>query len=542
MVGAFSGIHPAPLTKVAPMPYPLRPHVALALVVAACATSVAACKAEQTCGLQVTIVSPGAPTATRVVFQIFGSDGRTLLLTRTHLGSLAPGRRTFALLAIDAKLAGAVQVSGVAYDASNCPLVSSPATAATLAAGKLTSAAMDLVFTTGSCGGGGPDGAAGDDGGAEADGGVDGEAVAADAGADGAYWTPVVSDFLASDEPSNPTLAPLSATQTYLAWTRRRDNGFAIGASNEPMETGLLPNLPVASTIYGGAALVRDDSSTPHPYVAWAADGQILVDRLDGTTWSPLGAPLVAATGDNSPAACAALVFDAAGAPTVAWTQGATRAIYFRRWTGQAWASAFVSGLHDPAGPGLDQAACPRLVSGGPATAAAWVEGKRVFVRKWTGADWSPVGAGLDANPAAEKVTLGGLAVDAGGNPIVAWQEAWGTKSTSSVRRWQVDKWVAIDESSLPVLDDAAASGPPALAMDGAGTPWLAWFDIVNGHLEVRVSTLMSDRWQATGRTLRGQGTPGELALSVAGSVPFVAFIDVRPTGRALYSYSLKAP
>jgi hypothetical protein len=132
-----------------------------------------------------------------------------------------------------------------------------------------------------------------------------------------------------------------------IAWTEgdifvRRWNGSAWDNQGSP-----IGNLP-GDTPAHPESMVLDELN--RPILAWtevdiaAPSIQLIVSRLEGSTWQPLGAPLDTASGDNTVISSVSIQTDNSGNLFIAWMkmEDPQYPLHFklklRRWTGDDWA------------------------------------------------------------------------------------------------------------------------------------------------------------------------------------------------------------
>ncbi|GHG74253.1 Ig-like domain-containing protein [Comamonas sp. JC664] len=186
---------------------------------------------------------------------------------------------------------------------------------------------------------------------------------------------------------------------------------------------------------------VNDLSLSAHgavPYIAWSEfdvdanlnpiNGRVHVWRRHANQWIPVGGTLKAHTTGTS-ASQSTMVMDGEGHPVVAWSEST------------------------PPGP--------------DGTAA------RVYVSRWTGNEWAPLGNGLSATPGNTTADQPSLALGVDGEPLVSWRESDGTTNRAHVRRWNGTTWQTLHGTS-GALPDATNVGSPQLQVDSDGIPWIA--------------------------------------------------------------------
>jgi len=79
----------------------------------------------------------------------------------------------------------------------------------------------------------------------------------------------------------------------------------------------------------------------------------------------------------------------------------------------------------------------------------AWLENAGavgVFVKRWDGAKWVPVGGRLNANPKAYALECA-IAMSPDAQPVVAWtEEVSKDQRRVYVRRWNKNAWVGLEK------------------------------------------------------------------------------------------------
>ncbi len=266
-----------------------------------------------------------------------------------------------------------------------------------------------------------------------------------------------------------------------------------------------------------------------------------------------------------------------------------TSQVYVRRWTGSAWefvgsdftgggasnAVSFVTAagstiLHDADSPSLtvDDTGAPIVAFTYFTTIDGGTSGNTdVYVTRWNGSTWTPVGRAVPSGESAAGVGGAGgvsnsdggsfnpaLAAGATGRLALAWEEEpAGGGVHVRVRVWNgVDTWEELAGSATDSGFTAAGTTNmlPSVAIDPAGRPVVAWQALTASENPTQTFVL---RWNGAGAWeelgLDSASNAGisdaaldalapALALTPAGGtatagVPTVAWLDVRDTGSA---------
>lgn len=122
------------------------------------------------------------------------------------------------------------------------------------------------------------------------------------------------------------------------------------------------------------------------------------------------------------------------------------------------------------------------------------------------------------------------ITIDASGGKHVVWagrDGIWyaGAGATGSFAASQVDEWT-------PALAHAGPLGRPSVAVDDAGTPWVAYTVDTAAGQAVQVATLAGDKWTsetaATIGSCSGSGCPqpGPTEIGITANGPVVVYVD----------------
>lgn len=279
-------------------------------------------------------------------------------------------------------------------------------------------------------------------------------------------------------------------------------------------------------------------SLPPASYAQRRQEGRAEVPKLTELLPTPVGRP-------SSPA----IAIDAAGHPSVAWSQAGSGepCIYLLHWTGERWAelghSASGRGLSDTVGTAL----APSIqidADGHPVV--AWQDltsgNYEIYLKRWNGTTWEEMQG--SATKGGISQTLTGLSVDPSltleksGNPLVAWEERFGANSDVYIRRLNAGrrggKWEDVGGKAGfhgGMGGKIGRSAFPSMVLDGRDRPVVAWQDSLSGPFQIFLRTWSGSQWEELGGSAGGGGISHAKGNAIAASValdssgqPFVAW------------------
>jgi hypothetical protein len=332
----------------------------------------------------------------------------------------------------------------------------------------------------------------------------------------GSRWTPLGSSYLALDSEFNgfdeahaPSMAVVSGTP-WISWYKTSNSGTllpnslyakywngtawiggAVGAVNTASKFVIQSRsqlAAVASTPY--IAFLENDRSC-YPWCQF-----LYVKRWDGSAWSLVGTALNrnAQSTTASPRADSVSMASDGTSPFVAWvesTQASTlqsntpSQVYVSKWNGSAWQPLGGSVNVNSSNWAYDAS----IAVIGDQLYIAWVERSQtgtpqLYVKTWKGSAWSLVGSG-----SLNKDMLAGWAFrpvlagdDISKTLYLAWveQQDLGQKAQTYVLKYQNGVWSSLGGALN--ADPAGSAERVALAVSG-GQPVVAWGEVKSGSL-----------------------------------------------------------
>jgi hypothetical protein len=219
------------------------------------------------------------------------------------------------------------------------------------------------------------------------------------------------------------------------------------------------------------------------------------------------------------------------GVPHVAWreTTGILGGLVFvKRFDGTNWV---------PVGGALNVdvtkgASFPMIASVGGVPYATWEENDgskfQIRVARFDGTAWNAVGPSLNIAPlqAGTEPSIASV----GGVPYVAWTESTTTVNQEQVhvRRLNGMTWDVVG-TALNV-DTAKPARAPRIA-DVGGVPYVTWFEGITTPQQVYVRRLNGTTWDQVGGSLNVDATKNAVRPNIAsiGGAPYVAWREANP-------------
>ncbi|WP_181392055.1 hypothetical protein [Deinococcus irradiatisoli] len=242
--------------------------------------------------------------------------------------------------------------------------------------------------------------------------------------------------------------------------------------------------------------LVLDNLGTP--VLVWNenyGDNDVVVFRaFQGGQWTDWRARYI---GDDLPyAARTRAVAAYGGEPVLAWGEYLRKPygsrLTVRTWDGQTWtrSPAFndIQAFSRTPAMALDAAGQPTV---------AWIQGdvlaSNIYAKRWTGDHWEALGGVLNRHPetylASTRMVMG-----AGEQPVVAWIEDVGGQDGLFASEWNGQTWIKLGGR----IGNRFASAP-SLALDRQGRPVLAWVEEHGSQGVIKLARWNGQSWQDFG-------------------------------------------
>lgn len=255
-------------------------------------------------------------------------------------------------------------------------------------------------------------------------------------------------------------------------WTGREWQ--ALGQVDTPERDAAAPSL----------AVTEEGTLTVAYFEFDTVSSNVVVKRLDGSSWQPLGDALDINPDRN--AVFPSLVVDEAGNPVVAWyedrAEDLSRNIYAKRWTGATW-EQLGSSLNinsqeraDTFSLTIDKTNRPVIAFSEFAQASG---SNNIYVKRWNNNSWEQLGAVID-NVEAQRAIYPAVVVDAANQISVAWYEAvcqavnpCNENDSVYLARWDGAAW---QQLGIQDTDAGREAYFPSLST-ASGAPVLAWIE-----------------------------------------------------------------
>ncbi|WP_158626629.1 Ig-like domain-containing protein [Corallococcus interemptor] len=162
----------------------------------------------------------------------------------------------------------------------------------------------------------------------------------------------------------------------------------------------------------------------------------------------------------------------------------------------------------------------------------AWVESdgtnKNVYVSRWSGETWTMLGAPLNGLTAlGTDAANPTLAIDAYGEPVVAWDEATGSSydSTIFIRRWTGMKWESVPSPTPPSALDRLFEPSLSIGPDNTLSLTVSRYDTASTSILHYRSLQQTPYWQQPWTLSKAPylHNPGNATSTTSGGDVFIA-------------------
>lgn len=213
-------------------------------------------------------------------------------------------------------------------------------------------------------------------------------------------------------------------------------------------------------------------------------------DTFSPSSWTRLAGTPGGALTPLAPSAQPALALDSQGAAVIAWVQvtAGGNDVRVARYDSAGGQWVQLGGVLDAdLGAGSSDAVQPELVlDANDRPVVAWLQGGSVHVKRWDGAAWVAVGAGVGINANAVKLVL-----DLGGRPHLLLRTGSGAAAQLFAYREAGGSWTALGAAlNAPLAAPRDALQFFDLVIDVDGSPLALWSEGVAPH------TVLAKRWR----------------------------------------------
>lgn len=274
-----------------------------------------------------------------------------------------------------------------------------------------------------------------------------------------------------------------------------------------------------------------DTDTNGTPYVTYAGgSGFGYLQRWTGSEWVQVGGELRGDLTASGMVGAVSVVVPEPGAPVVALShavEGVLK-VFVQRWSGRNWEPVGAAILGKNGGGALS----PELALGrggalylgflGMTSAGAY----DVNAAKWNGSAWEYLGGAANGTSHVGSATVA-FTVAANDVPHAAWPEQMGSGNSTVVKRWTGTAWEA---ASPPVrFDPNASANDPSLTVDAQGVVHLAVAEFSEPNITDNAARFQNGTFPVLGTGLRrpmdatfGPTTP-PIAVDAAGRVVMVS-------------------
>jgi hypothetical protein len=170
---------------------------------------------------------------------------------------------------------------------------------------------------------------------------------------------------------------------------------------------------------------------------------------------------------------------DAEGNPVVAFLEGSysSTRVWVQRWTGTEW-RLVSDGALSPEGYIVDVSGLELELDAEGRPYVSWTTNENgsgfVYVRRWTGAAWEPLGTRLAGVSSVTPADSPSLHRDPQGRPVLSFTQgrSWGD-SRIHLLRWNGEAWETLGQPLFAGEPDLIERHSTSIAPDG--TPMVAW-------------------------------------------------------------------
>jgi Bacterial Ig-like domain len=252
--------------------------------------------------------------------------------------------------------------------------------------------------------------------------------------------------------------------------------------------------------------------------------------------WNSIGTILD--TDSSKDAYSPSIAMDSSGNSIIAWNEfdGTSLNIFVKKWNGSSWTPLGTILDNDPS----RYAYNPVIAldsSGNPIV--TWYEfdgtSSNIYAKKLNESTWTSLGTVLD-NDVSKNASKPSIRIDSSDNPIVTWSESDGTSGNIYVKKWNGSSWTLL--GTILDTDPSKNASNPSVAIDSGGNPIVTWNESDGSANNIFVKKWNGSSWTSLGAILDNEPTSNALVPSIAidsSDNPIVTWSEFGGTSENIY-------